>query len=46
MFKFLDQLLTSGHLDSILDDEKNEFSFELFNLVPMYNYFFFGTFSP
>jgi hypothetical protein len=33
MFKFLDQLLTSGHLDSILDDEKNEFSFDLFNLV-------------
>ena len=33
MFKFLDQLLTSGHLDSILDDDKNEFSFDLFNLV-------------
>ena len=33
MFKFLDQLLSSGHLDTTLDDEKNEFSFELFNLV-------------
>lgn len=33
MFKFLDQLLTSGHLDSILDNEKSEFSFLLFNLI-------------
>jgi hypothetical protein len=33
MFKFLDQLLTSGHLDPLLDDSSSDFSFELFNLI-------------
>jgi hypothetical protein len=33
LFKFLDQLLTSGHLDEILEDESSSFSIELLTLV-------------
>jgi len=32
LFKFLEQLLTSGCLETILDDPENTFSFDLFNL--------------
>ena len=33
LLKFLDQLLTSGHLDEILDDEKAAFPMDLLTLV-------------
>ena len=33
MFKFLDRVLTSGHLDPVLEDPKSEFALKLFNLV-------------
>jgi len=32
LFKFLDQLLTSSSLESILDEKTNQFSFQLFTL--------------
>jgi len=32
LFKFLDQLLTSSCLEAIMDDSKNQFSFQLFGL--------------
>jgi hypothetical protein len=32
LFKFLEQLLTSGSLEKIVDDAENLFSFQLFNL--------------
>ena len=32
LFKFLEQLLTSGTLEKIVDDAENLFSFQLFNL--------------
>jgi len=32
LFKFLDQLLTSSSLESLLDDKSNQFSFQLFSL--------------
>ena len=32
LFKFLDQLLTSSSLESLLEEEANQFSFQLFSL--------------
>ena len=33
MFKFLDRLLTSGHLEAVLDDPQSSFGQDLFNLI-------------
>ena len=33
MFKFLDRLLTSGHLEAVLDDPQSTFGLNLFNLI-------------
>ena len=33
MFKFLDRLLTSGHLEAVLEDPESTFAISLFNLI-------------